>query len=149
MNNTTQNESVNLPPKTLEEFILRTKVTDRIQEVDLELIWEDGSTKVPATFKLRALSGEEIDEANSHGLKISHGADIIISQNLLNAHMLAKSCIEPDFNQSKWIEKAGCVTAEELILQALNSETLTTLGKVIQGLSGNKTLNQLVKEAKK
>lgn len=99
-------------------------------------------------FKIKPISGKEFNRFRAECRKVKK-KEIIFDDAAFNEKVIIKGCIEPNFSDTSFIEKAGCRTPGDLINKVLKAGEITDLANAITKLSGfDEDPDELVEEAK-
>ena len=110
------------------------------------------STRIPYDFKIRPLTLEEHKAFQKKASKIKISGkkrEVSFDQMEYYIDSVLACCLEPNFNDSSNVKKAGCVTPEMLLSKLLLPGEIITLGSKITDISGfEEDINDDIEEAK-
>lgn len=99
-------------------------------------------------FKIKPISGKEFNKLKAECRKLKK-KELLFDDVSYNEKVIIKGCIEPNFSDIAFIEKAGCKTPGDLINKVLKAGEITDLVNAISKLSGfDEDTEELVEEAK-
>lgn len=103
--------------------------------------------RLKTSFTVRALTNDDFRKATdqaSHNVK----GEKVVDNRLLNAVLVAKGCVDPDFSNKSLIEKYEATDAPDCVSRALLPGELAKVLGTIMELSGFGNEDELVEEAK-
>lgn len=99
-------------------------------------------------FKIRPIDGQYFSKVKTEHRKLKK-KQVIFDEAGFNEKIILKGCVEPNFSDVNFIEKAGCKTPSELIYTVLKAGEIVDLANQITNLSGfEDDMDELVEEAK-
>lgn len=101
-------------------------------------------------FKIKPISRKDFNKYKSECRKVKK-KQIIFDDTAFDEKVILKGCVEPNFADTEFIEKAGCKTPGELINKVLKAGEIQDLVNEITILSGfddDDDMEELVEEAK-
>lgn len=123
---------------TVEGLTEKVVVSDRFK-IDGELL----------KFTIKALSPDEFSALQKQCTKLGKKSKVTFDNQRFNEQIIINYTLEPNFKDADAINKAGCVTSEQLLNKTLLAGEVATLVEQISQLSGfDKDLEELKEEAK-
>jgi len=104
--------------------------------------------RLGVNFTVRALSNEDLRKANERATVLGTKGTKKLDDQLFNAHVIAKGCVDPSFADKRLIEKYEATDAADCIAKALLPGELARVIKAILEISGFGDEEALVDEAK-
>lgn len=124
--------------KSIKEFLIENPIDSVTETVTLKLK-RKGKEEMQADFTVSMMSGEDFNKYQKAATpRQKHGEKTVAtpSASKVNEMMVVNHCIEPDFRDAAWIEKAGVKTPEQLLYKVLRAGEISALAVAILELSG-------------
>ncbi|HBB28269.1 MAG TPA: hypothetical protein DC000_03295 [Clostridiales bacterium] len=86
-------------------------------------------------FKIKPVNGKDFNKFKESCRTVKKKT-VTFDDAKFNELLILKSCVEPNFNDTQFIEKAGAKTPEELINKVLKAGEIQELTNAITELSG-------------
>lgn len=123
---------------TVENLTEEVIVSDRFK-VDGEIL----------KFKIKAVNPDKFSDLQKQCTKVGKKGKVNFDSKMFNEQLIINYTVDPNFKEAKVIEKAGCMTSEQLVNKVLLAGEVATLVEEISALSGfDKDLEELREEAK-
>lgn len=133
----------------LQAFLNANPVDDLTAEVVVSDRFKDSEGNI-LKFKIRAMSSDEFEECRKKSMKVAAGRRRNVEMNLkeFNNTIVINNTIDPNFKDAESIQRLGCQTPEQYLNKVLLPGEIVELSSQIQQLSGFKSMDELVEEAK-
>ncbi len=134
---------------TLQEFLNANPVDNLTAEVVVSDRFKDSEGNI-LKFKVRAMSSDEFEECRKKSMTVTAGRrrNVELDLRKFNNAIVINCTLEPNFKDAESIQKLGCMTPEQYLNKVLLPGEIVELSSQIQKLSGFKTMDDLVEEAK-
>lgn len=129
---------------TLKDFLIdNINATEDVEEITLSNRLKDYK------FKIKPISRKDFNKYKVECRKVKK-KQIIFDDTAFDEKVILKGCVEPNFSDTEFIEKAGCRTPGDLINKVLLAGEIQDLVNAITELSGfeDDDVEELVEEAK-
>lgn len=131
---------------TLSDFLIDDlKAIEDVEEITLSLRLKDYK------FKIKPISRKDFNKYKKECRTLKK-KQVIFDDTAFDEKIILKGCVEPNFMDTEFIEKAGCRTPGELINKVLKAGEVQDLVNKITELSGFdedvEDIEELVEEAK-
>ncbi|MDL2215962.1 hypothetical protein LJB77_02780 [Ruminococcaceae bacterium OttesenSCG-928-N02] len=123
--------------KTIKDFLLDNPIEG--MELTIKMLLKRAGVEQEAEFKLGMMQGEDLARYQKKATPPAKKGSTAVqmpSSSKLNELIIINHCLEPDFSDAAWIEKAGCRTPEELLYKVLKPGEITSLASEIFEFSG-------------
>ncbi|WP_239613943.1 phage tail assembly chaperone [Cohnella mopanensis] len=104
--------------------------------------------RLKANFTVRALSNEDLRKANERATVPGAKGTKTLDNQLFNAAVITKGCVDPDFSDKRLLEKYEASDASDCIAKALLPGELAKVIQAILDLSGFGDEDALIEDAK-
>lgn len=125
----------------LDEFLALKDVSDITDTITVKIAGQNLS------LKIRAMSESEHSEFQKRALAIGK-KNVQFDKGKFDSLMLPACIVEPNFNNSEFLEKAKCHTAWEFLTRKIPAGVLSDISTKIQELSGFESIEEEIEEAK-
>ncbi|MEK4360805.1 hypothetical protein NYE48_27750 [Paenibacillus sp. FSL M7-1455] len=125
-----------------------TKGLDALLGASLDVETKVYIPRLKTSFTIKALSNEDIRRCNERATVFGQRGEKSTDNQMLNALFIAKSCIDPDFNNKALKEHYGAIDEADCVVKALLPGEVTKLLQAVMELSGFGDEDEMVDEAK-
>lgn len=125
-----------------------TKGLDALLGASLDVETKVYIPRLKTSFTIKALSNEDIRRCNERATAFGQRGEKSTDNQMLNALFIAKSCIDPDFNNKALKEHYGAIDEADCVIKALLPGEVTKLLQAVMELSGFGDEDEMVDEAK-
>lgn len=132
---------------TLQDFLNSNPVDNLTDEVPISDRFKDKKGNL-LKFKIKAMDDTAFEEIRKRSMQRVGKNRTELKLKEFNSAIAISHTLEPNFKDAESIKKLGCATPEEYLSKVLLPGEIVKLSDEIQQLSGFKSLDELVEEAK-
>ncbi|MCD9024313.1 phage tail assembly chaperone [Cohnella silvisoli] len=99
-------------------------------------------------FSVKALTSEELRKANDQATVPTGRGERKLDNNLFNAVLVVKGCVDPDFSNKTLIQHYEATDAADCVTKALLPGEIVKLFQTVLDLSGFGDDDELIEDAK-
>lgn len=132
---------------SLQDFLNANPVDNLMDEVVVSDRFKDKEGSL-LKFKIKAMSSNAFEDTRKRSMKMGRKNRVELDLQQFNSSIIIENTLEPNFRDAASIQKLGCMTPEEYLNKVLLPGEIVELSNQIQKLSGFRSMDELVEEAK-